>query len=77
MASEESGRKFDIIVFGASGFTGQFVVEEIARTQDEEGKLAWAIAGRNMSKLQNVLKEATKHTGYLSRLSYDPVLFCI
>ena len=63
MASGEGGRKFDMIVFGASGFTGQFVVEEIARTQDEEGKLNWAIAGRSMSKLQNVLKEATKHTG--------------
>ena len=25
-------RKFDIIVLGASGFVGQFVVEELART---------------------------------------------
>ena len=63
MANREDTKKFDIVVFGATGFTGQFVVEEIARTEDEEGKISWAIAGRSMSKLQNVLKQASKYTG--------------
>ena len=56
-------RKFNMVVFGASGFTGQFVVEEIARTMDSEAKFTWAVAGRDMSKLQAVLSTASKVTG--------------
>jgi len=56
-------RKFSIIVFGASGFTGQFIVEEIARTMDNEAKFTWAVAGRDMSKLQAVLSKASEVTG--------------
>ena len=62
MASPDA-RKYDLIVFGASGFTGQYVVEELARYQEEEPALTWAIAGRNVEKLQGVLKEATTVTG--------------
>ena len=60
--SEVSSTKYDIVVFGASGFTGQYVVEEIAKTIDESG-LTWAIAGRSMKKLQDVLANAGKKTG--------------
>jgi len=56
-------RKFSIVVFGASGFTGQFVVEEIARTMDSEVNFTWAVAGRDMTKLQAVLSTASKVTG--------------
>ena len=56
-------RKYDFIIFGASGFTGQYVVEEAARTEQEEGGFSWAVAGRNVAKLQAVLTEAGKHTG--------------
>ena len=59
---EVKAEKYDIVVFGASGFTGQFVVEELARTIDDE-HLKWAIAGRNMKKLQAVLANASEHTG--------------
>ncbi|CAE1248350.1 unnamed protein product [Acanthosepion pharaonis] len=52
------GRQYDIVVFGASSFTGQFIVEELARVAGEE-RIKWAIAGRNMEKLQEVLKKAT------------------
>ena len=54
-------REFDIVVFGATGYTGQFVVEEVARTlQNENSKFNWAIAGRNKDKLNEVLKTASK-----------------
>jgi len=56
-------KKFNIVVFGATGFTGQFVVEEIARTMDAEAKFTWAVAGRDMAKLQAVLSTASKVTG--------------
>jgi len=42
-------RDFDLVVFGASGFTGRLVAEHIARSND---KPRWAIAGRNRAKLE-------------------------
>ncbi|XP_063429910.1 saccharopine dehydrogenase-like oxidoreductase isoform X2 [Mytilus trossulus] len=58
-----SEQKYDFVVFGASGFTGQFVVEEIARIADEEAGLTWAVAGRSMERLQKILEKASKATG--------------
>jgi short subunit dehydrogenase-like uncharacterized protein len=57
-------QKYDIVVFGASGFTGQCIAEELARTADDE-RLTWAIAGRDMKKLQAVLARASGCTGRL------------
>ena len=38
--------KYDITVFGASGFTGQFVVEYVAKAvKDQDNDLKWAVAG--------------------------------
>lgn len=65
-------QKYDIVVFGASGFTGKFVVEEVARISDEEGGLTWAISGRSMEKLQTVLANASKATG--KELESIPIL---
>jgi len=59
---EVNSGKYDIVVYGASGFTGQFVVEELARTITEE-HLTWAVAGRDKQKLQAVLATASKETG--------------
>lgn len=56
------GRPFDIVVFGASSFTGQFIVEELARVADQE-RMRWVIAGRNMEKLQGVLKKLSDTLG--------------
>ena len=55
-------RQFDVIVFGGSGFTGQFVVEEMARTAQTD-PIKWAISGRNAQKLAEVLVTATEETG--------------
>ena len=57
-------KKYDIVVFGASGFTGQFVVEEVARTINSD-RYKWAVAGRDMNKVQAVLTTASKMTGEL------------
>lgn len=47
-------REFDVVVWGASGFTGQLVVEYLAQTYGVAGELRWAIAGRNVQKLEAV-----------------------
>ncbi|CAB4446197.1 unnamed protein product [Rhizophagus irregularis] len=47
-------KDLDIVVFGATGFTGRFVVEEICRTAKEVHKLKWAISGRSEQRLLEV-----------------------
>ena len=47
-----SDREFDVIVWGATGFTGQLVVEHLVDVYGVGGDLRWAIAGRNRGKLE-------------------------
>ena len=44
---------FDIILYGATGFTGKLVAEHLARRQQDQ-KLRWAMAGRSLRKLEHV-----------------------
>jgi len=46
-------KDFDIIIWGATGFTGRLVAEYIYKNYSSE-KLSWAIAGRDKKKLINV-----------------------
>jgi short subunit dehydrogenase-like uncharacterized protein len=46
--------KFDIVVYGASGFTGQLVAEYLASRYRGDGDLKWAMAGRSLDKLATV-----------------------
>src|SRR6201999_147726 len=46
--------KFDIVVYGATGFTGQLVTEYLAEHYRNDRDLKWAMAGRNMDKLASV-----------------------
>jgi short subunit dehydrogenase-like uncharacterized protein len=46
--------KFDIIVYGATGFTGQLVAEYLAAHYRGDGSLKWAMAGRSLDKLASV-----------------------
>ena len=48
---EASDRDFDVIVWGATGFTGRLVAEYIALTYGVGRDLRWAIAGRSADKL--------------------------
>jgi short subunit dehydrogenase-like uncharacterized protein len=45
-------RDFDIIVYGATGFTGRLVAEHLLKTYGARGDLKWAIAGRDPAKLE-------------------------
>lgn len=56
-----SDREFAIVVFGASGFTGQYVVREVAKNC--KGKFKWAVAGRSKDKLDKVLEETATELG--------------
>ena len=45
-------RPFDIVLYGATGFTGGLVADYLLRNMPEGG--AWAVAGRNRTKLDAV-----------------------
>ncbi len=51
--SKASTTEFDVIVWGATGFTGRLVAEYLARTQDTH-RARWALAGRDRAKLEQV-----------------------
>src|SRR6478736_5296157 len=49
-----SSSKFDIVVYGATGFTGQLVAEYLATHYRDDKRLTWAMAGRSLDKLKSV-----------------------
>src|SRR6476646_850082 len=49
-----SSPKFDIVVYGATGFTGQLVAEYLAAQYKGDANLKWAMAGRSKDKLASV-----------------------
>jgi short subunit dehydrogenase-like uncharacterized protein len=50
----KSSSKFDLIVYGATGFTGQLVAEYLAAHYKPDSGLKWAMAGRSLDKLASV-----------------------
>lgn len=49
-----SSAKFDIVVYGATGFTGQLVAEYLTQHYKSDKTLKWAMAGRSLGKLKAV-----------------------
>jgi short subunit dehydrogenase-like uncharacterized protein len=47
-------REFDVVLWGATGYTGRLVAEHLLKTYGAAGDLAWAMAGRNQAKLDEV-----------------------
>ncbi len=50
----QSDREFDIILWGATGFTGQLVAEYLVARYGGAGDLHWALGGRNEKKLSEL-----------------------
>ena len=50
-------RPFDLILMGATGFTGRLVAEYLFSTYGATGRLRWAMAGRDRKKLERVRVE--------------------
>ncbi len=53
LRSRQAHRRFDVVLWGATGFTGALVAEYLARQYGGE-KLRWALAGRSRDKLEKV-----------------------
>ncbi|MBL8544885.1 MAG: saccharopine dehydrogenase NADP-binding domain-containing protein [Hyphomonadaceae bacterium] len=52
-----SAQEFDIVVYGATGFTGKLVTEHLMRAYGAAGEVRWAMAGRDEEKLKTVRNE--------------------
>lgn len=58
----------DLVVFGASGFTGKYVLETIVNfLKSGKEQFSYAVAGRSKSKLDSILKEISESTGIAFR----------
>jgi short subunit dehydrogenase-like uncharacterized protein len=66
--------EFDIIVYGATGFTGRLVAEHLAARYGVGGEVKWAMAGRSREKLEAVRDEigAPKDTPLVVADAADP-----
>lgn len=66
--------EFDVIVYGASGYTGRLVAEHLARRYGVGGAVKWAMAGRSEAKLADVRDEigAPKETPLVVADANDP-----
>lgn len=66
--------RHDIILFGASGFTGRLVAEYLAENYAGSDAPAWAMAGRDRAKLEQVRDEigATPDIPLIEADSDDP-----
>lgn len=52
MSANSSGRDYDIVLIGATGYTGALTAEHIAKHLPTN--LRWAIAGRSSTKLSGL-----------------------
>jgi short subunit dehydrogenase-like uncharacterized protein len=67
-------REFDVVLWGASGFTGALVADYLARQYGVGGSLRWALAGRNPAKLERLresLKSVDAQAGDLQIIAAD------
>ena len=47
-------RNFDVVIYGATGFTGKLVVEYMLNQYGNDNSVSWAMAGRSHEKLIEV-----------------------
>lgn len=63
MPSPDENREFEIVLFGATGFTGRLVAECLIERHGAGADLRWALAGRSQAKLERVRRELLAGTG--------------
>ncbi len=63
-------RRFDVVVLGATGFTGALTAEYLGQRAGEETR--WAIAGRNQQKLEQARERLGQHGATTAKLELLP-----
>ena len=63
--------KYDLVVFGATGFVGKLVCQYFLDCFGTQGELRWAAAGRSSAKLDKLASDLTPEAVNLPRLIAD------
>ncbi len=67
-----NGREFDVVVYGASGFTGRLVADYMQRAYGAGSNVTWAMAGRDDAKLKAIKTEIGAAAPVISANARDP-----
>ena len=67
-ADEAADTDYDIVLWGATGFTGELVAEALAWMDKPD--IDWAIAGRNPAKLEALREDLAEYDPALADLDY-------
>ena len=67
----QASRQFDVIVYGATGFTGSLVAEYLLQRFGCGKDLDWAIAGRSKDKLEELKKRLGSEAAELTAIVAD------
>jgi short subunit dehydrogenase-like uncharacterized protein len=62
--------KFDVVIFGATGFTGKLCAQYLAKQYGYNKTLKWAIAGRRENALKEIRTELVKLDSSMENLPY-------
>ncbi len=54
-------REFDVVLWGATGFTGRLAAAHLFARYGTGGDVRWALGGRNREKLEQLRSELTSH----------------
>jgi len=60
---DRAERAFDVVLWGATGFTGQLTAESLLRTYGVGRELRWAVGGRDVTKLKSLRERLSEKTG--------------
>lgn len=67
-------KDIDVILFGATGFTGKHTIPYIAKLTKSNGRsLTWGVAGRSESKLKALLEELKDKLGIIGSTTLPSV----
>lgn len=58
----DNNREFDVIVWGATGFTGRLVAEYLFNTYGADNSIRWAMGGRSQTKLEKIRATVANET---------------
>lgn len=58
MGTQAGEREYELIVWGATGYTGKLTAQHITENFPHDFK--WAVAGRNRGKLEGLVRELTR-----------------
>ena len=56
-------QRLDLLIFGASGFTGLHCIPYVHKLSKKNGNLSWGVAGRSEAKLKEALKKMEPECG--------------